>query len=156
MFAHWAIQMYKSSQIFSQTSPHISTNIDYNTKLIFLEYKLTQYLNESCQNCNIKCIYFLFFLNNFENPTLFCISISIMKLLNPKTQNNFCSSQIIEQGIQKVTMYNVVQNEKRFSYALNIANFKRLAWTFCWALTSDLWRVVTEWQSNRLIVGYGL
>ena len=30
-----------------------------------------------------------------EKVTLFCISIFIMKLINQKTQNNFCSSQII-------------------------------------------------------------
>ena len=49
-----------------------------------------------------KMYIFFVFHNIFENPTLFCISISIMKLLNPKTQNNFCSSQIIVGGLQTV------------------------------------------------------
>ena len=38
------------------------------------------------------------FLYMFEKITLFSISICIMKLIDQKTQNNFCSTQIIVDG----------------------------------------------------------
>ena len=54
---------------------------------------------ESHQLCNRNHDEKFFLHLSLEKVTLFCISIFIMKLiLNQKTQNNFCSSQIIVEG----------------------------------------------------------
>ena len=93
--AHWAIQMPKSAQIFLQTSADIcrknfiATNSFFYT-VISLNIKWS-HINFAIQIMNLQKN----FLYMFEKITLFCISICIMKLIDQKTQNNFCSTQII-------------------------------------------------------------
>ena len=79
---------------FMNISRHLQPK-NYSTKQLFLYCNFTQYQMESHQFCNRNHDENLFLHIYLEKVTLFCISIFIIKLINQKTQNNFCSSQII-------------------------------------------------------------
>ena len=104
-----AFQMHKSTQIFLQTSPDISSQ-KIIAQYSFFYTVIPLNIKWSHVDFAIQIMIFLKkFFNMFEKIILFCTSIYIWKLISQKTQNNFFSAQIIVQGVLQICEFELCE-----------------------------------------------
>ena len=128
---HWAIQMQKSTHVFLQISPDISSqNIIAQNSCFYTVISL----NIEWSHINFA-IQFLIFKKNilymFEKITQFCISICIMKLINQKPPNKFCTTQFIVPNLKLASvllplkLLGIVDQYSRYMRYTEIEHFPR-------------------------------
>ena len=106
---NWKAKMYWNSLTNIR---HYLAHHCYFKKIGFLHLMLTQYLIESCLNCNMNLKNWCQFHNIFENISLICTFLYVRKLLGQKTQNNLCARQSIGGGGHCAMKPSVIRKQK--------------------------------------------